>query len=130
MGFGGINQYKQNSIATAAPEELTLLLYNGAIKFMNIGKMKIEEKDIQGKNEALIRAQDIISELNYSLNMDYEISEGLRALYSFVLEKLIDANIENSIEDIDDAITVTKEMRETWVEVMKQVKNKSISANG
>ncbi len=130
MDLGAINQYKQNSIATATPEELTLLLYNGAIKYMNIAKIKIDEKNIQEKNSALIRAQDIISELNYSLDMEYEISENLRALYNFVLEKLIDANLENNTEYIDEALIIVKDMRETWVEVIKQVKNKSISANG
>lgn len=130
MDLGAINQYKQNSIATATPEELTLLLYNGAIKYMNIARIKIEEKNIQEKNSALIRAQDIISELNYSLDMNYEISENLRALYNFVLERLIDANLENNTEYIDEALSIVKDMRETWVEVIRQVKNKSVSANG
>lgn len=70
------------------------MLYDGAIKFMNIGKYHIENNNVVKAHDALIRAQDIIIELNSSLNMEYEVSENLRGgLYEFVLERLIDANI-------------------------------------
>lgn len=128
MSYRAMNQYKQNSISTASPEELTLMLYNGAIKFMNISKMGIEEEDIQKKNEALIRAQNIISELKHTLNMDYEISEEMSRLYDFILEKLIDANINKDIQSVDDALTIVYEMRDTWADVIKQVKNPAYKA--
>lgn len=128
MSYRAMNQYKQNSIVTASPEELTLMLYNGTIKFMNIAKLGIEEGDIQKKNEALIRAQNIINELKHSLDMDYEISEDMSLLYDFILDRLIDANINKDIVAVDDALSIVYEMRDTWVDVMKQVKNQAYKA--
>lgn len=100
------------------------MLYDGAIKFMNIGKYSMENKDIERTNSSLIRAQDIINELNYSLNMDYEISEELRDLYEFILSRLIDGNIGKDITAIEEALEITYSMRDTWKEVMQQVKQK------
>lgn len=128
MTYEALNKYKQNSIMTATPEELTLMLYDGAIKFMNIGKYSIENSELEKAHSSLIRAQDIILELNYSLDMNYEISKGLRELYEFVLSKLVDANINKDIKAIDDALVIVNDMRETWKEVMKQIKQKVYQA--
>lgn len=128
MSYQALNKYKQNSVTTATPEELTLMLYDGAIKFMNIGKYSIENKDIERTNSSLIRAQNIIAELNHSLNMDYEISKEMRDLYDFIMSKLVDANIEKDIGAIEDALDITYSMRDTWKEVIKQVKQKVYQA--
>lgn len=122
MSYQALNKYKQNTITTSSPEELTLMLYDGAIKFMNIGKYSIEKKDIERTNASLIRAQNIISELNFTLNMDYEISNEMRDLYDFITARLIDANIEKDIKAIEDALEITYEMRDTWKEAMKQIR--------
>lgn len=124
MTYNALNQYKQNAVFTATPEELTLMLYDGGIKFMNIAKYSIENNDVQRAHEALIRAQDIIIELNSSLNMEYEISTNFRRLYGFILDKLIDANIQKNMEPIDEALDILIEMRDTWKEAMQQVKKK------
>lgn len=128
MTYQALNTYKQNTVTTATPEELTLMLYDGAIKFMNIGKYSIENKDIERTHTSLMRAQDIINELNYSLNMDYDISKEMRVLYDFILSKLVDANIGKDIAAIDEALEITYEMRDTWKEVMQQVKQKVYQA--
>lgn len=128
MTYEALNKYKQNSIMTATPEELTLMLYDGAIKFMNIGKYSIENSELEKAHSSLIRAQDIILELNYSLDMNYEISKGIRGLYEFVLSKLVDANINKDAKAIDDAIIIVNDMRETWKEVIKQIKQKVYQA--
>lgn len=112
-------QYKQNSVMTASPQELTLMLYNGALKFIGQAKIYIEQKDIQKANESIIRAQDIINELNITLNMDYEVSTGLRSLYMYTLEKLVDANIYKDVKHLDEASEVVTELRDTWKEAMK-----------
>lgn len=122
MTYNALNQYKQNTVFTATPEELTLMLYDGAIKFMNIGKYNIENNNIAKSHEALMRAQDIIIELNSSLNMEYEISTNLRELYEFIMDKLIDANIHKQIEPIEEALEIVTEMRDTWKEAMLKVK--------
>lgn len=128
MTYEALNKYKQNSVSTATPEELTLMLYDGAIKFMNIGKYSIENKDLEKAHSSLIRAQDIILELNYSLDMNYDISKEIRELYNFVLSKLIDANINKDTKAIDEALVIVNDMRDTWKEVMKQIKQKVYQA--
>jgi flagellar secretion chaperone FliS len=124
MSYAALNKYKQNSVTTATPEELTLMLYDGAIKFMNIAKFSIEKKQMEKAHNSLVRAQDIINELNYSLDMKYEISEEMRKLYDFVISKLVDGNMQKDIKPIEDAIAITSDMRDTWKEVMKLVKQK------
>ena len=104
------------------------MLYDGAIKFMNIGKYSIENKDLEKAHSSLIRAQDIILELNYSLDMNYDISKELRELYSFILSKLVDANINKDTKAIDEALVIVNYMRDTWKEVMKQIKQKVYQA--
>ena len=69
--------YKQNSIFTASPEELTLMLYNGLIKFIMLSQKAIEDRDIQKAHESIIRAEDIILEFKATLDMQYELSNGL-----------------------------------------------------
>ncbi|MDU5079724.1 flagellar export chaperone FliS [Tissierella sp. P1] len=128
MTYQALNQYKQNAVLTATPEELTLMLYEGAIKFMNIGKYSIENKDMEKAHSSLLRAQDIILELNYSLDMNYDVSKGLRKLYDFVLTKLVDANINKDSKAIEEALTVVNDMRDTWKEVIKQIKQKVYQA--
>lgn len=128
MTYTALNKYKQSSISTATPEELTLMLYNGAIKFMNIAKYSIEKKEMEKAHNSLLRAQDIILELNYSLDMKYDISKEMRELYEFVMSKLVDGNISKDIKSIEEAIDITSEMRDTWKEVIKQVKQKLYKA--
>lgn len=122
MSYNALNQYKQNTVFTATSEELTLMLYDGAIKFINIGKLNIENKDTVKAHEALMRAQDIIIELNASLNMDYEISNNLRSIYDFIMERLVDGNIQKDIAPLDEALELLQELRDTWKEAMREVK--------
>ncbi len=124
MTYSALNQYKQNTVLTATPEELTLMLYDGAIKFMNIAKYSIKNNDKERAHKSLIRAQDIVVELNSTLNMDYEVSKNLETLYDFVIDKLIDANINKQGEPIDEALDILTELRDTWKEAMKDVRKK------
>ncbi len=111
-------KYKEQSVTTATPEELTLMLYNGCIKFINLAEVYIEEKDYAKSNLNIQKAQDIIQELNITLNMDYEISQNLRQLYTFVNEKLLDANIQKDKQALFDAKEIVSDLRDTWKEAM------------
>jgi flagellar biosynthetic protein FliS len=117
-------QYQEQSIMTASPGELTLMLYNGCIKFIKQAKLYIEEKDIEKANNAIIRAQDIIYELMSTLNMDYEISNNMMALYDYMNRRLIDANISKDIKVLDEVLNLTVEFRDTWMEVIKKTRNR------
>lgn len=122
--YNAYNQYKQNNILMASPEELTLMLYNGAVKFANQAILAIDEKNVPKAHEAIIRASDIISELNITLNMQYEISQNLRALYDFILDRLFNGNIKKDKKMIEEALTIITEMRDTWKEAMALAKKK------
>ncbi|MCU9612975.1 flagellar export chaperone FliS [Caldibacillus lycopersici] len=111
--------YKQNSVTTASPGELTLMLYNGCLKFINLAKHAIQAGNIPEKNSNLQKAQNIISELMATLNMDFEISKQMMALYDFVRRQLIEANIKNDIHALTDAEGIVTEFRDTWKEVIQ-----------
>lgn len=111
-------KYKEQSVNTATPEELTLMLYNGCIKFINIAELAMEDKDISKANENIQKAQAIINELNITLNMDIELSENLRTLYDFVNSRLVDANISKDKKPLEDAKSIVSDMRDTWKQAM------------
>ena len=113
------NAYKQNSVSTASPGELTLMLYNGCLKFIGKAKIAMEAKDIREKNYNIQRAQAIISELIITLNMNIEISKQLYPLYQYINRQLINANIKNDVEILNEVEGLVTEFRDTWKEVIK-----------
>ncbi|MDF2546595.1 MAG: flagellar export chaperone FliS [Anaerosolibacter sp.] len=112
------NQYKQNNIMQASPQELTLMLYNGAIKFTNLGIIGIDEKNIEKANNSILRARDIITELNITLDMNYDISKQLSALYNYILTLLLEANIRKERACLQEALDLITQLRDTWKEAM------------
>lgn len=125
-------QYQQNTIMTARPEDLTLMLYNGAIKFLNQAKLQIEAKDTQSIHNSITRTEDIIMELMGSLDMKYDIAKNLYSLYDFMIHHLIQANIhkyDGGEQYIDEVLKLLKDMRDTWEQAIKLSKtNQKISS--
>lgn len=117
--MNAFNAYKQNSVTTASPGELTLMLYNGCLKFLNKAKVAIAEKNIQERNNNIQRAQAIIAELMSTLNMDIEISKQMLPLYDYMNRRLTDANVKNDIAIIEEVEGLVTEFRDTWKEVIK-----------
>lgn len=118
-------QYQHNSIFTATPEELTLMLYNGIIKFLNQAKIQIKEKSIEGVHNNVVKAQNIITELSSTLDIEYEVSQNLSSLYYFMNSNLIQANLhkfDGGSEKIDQVLLLVKDLRDTWQEAMKIAK--------
>ncbi|NLH96717.1 MAG: flagellar export chaperone FliS [Clostridiaceae bacterium] len=122
--------YKQNAIMTASPEELTLMLYNGLIKFIMIARKAIEEKDVPRAHENIIRAQDIVNEFKASLNMQYEISHNLNMLYDYFLDRLLEANIRKDTAILDEVLRFVRELRDTWAQAMRIAKQQNKKAAG
>lgn len=114
--------YKQNSIFTASPEELTLMLYNGLIKFVMLSQKAIEDKDIQKAHESIIRAEDILMEFKATLDMQYELSNGLALLYDYMLDRLFEANMKKDTEILAEVLHFAKDLRDTWAQAMKLAK--------
>jgi len=102
----------------AKPEELTMMLYDGILKFLKQAKIYLDQKDIEKSSNALLRAEDIIVELNLTLNMDYEVSYSLRELYVFMNAQLVEANFKKDQAIIDKVLELATEMRDTWKEAM------------
>jgi len=111
--------YQQNSVTTASPGELTLMLYNGCLKFIKQAKVAIQEKEIEEKNTNIIKAQNIIRELMVTLNMDYEISKQMMPLYDYLLHQLIQANLKNDTAILDEVEGFVVEFRDTWKQVIQ-----------
>lgn len=111
-------KYKEQSINTATAEELTLMLYNGCIKFMNLADAFIEDRNYEQANINLQKAQDIIIELNITLNMDIPISKNLNQLYEYIEGRLVDANIRKNKGPLQEAKELVTELRDTWKEAM------------
>jgi flagellar protein FliS len=113
-------QYKNNSVLTASGPELTLMLYNGAIKFCNLAKEAIINKDIPKSHENIVKAENIIEELKLTLNKKYPISEEMDRMYTFINQLLIQANIKKDVQTLEDALSLIREFRDTWQEAMKK----------
>lgn len=114
--------YKANEILSAKPEELTLMLYEGIIRFIKQAKIFNEEKQIEKTSNAIIRAQNIITELRSTLDMEYEISKELDPLYEFMNRRLLEANINKDNSMMDEVLGLAVELRDTWKEAMKIAK--------
>ena len=111
--------YRQQRILNAPPEHLTLMLYNGCLKFIDDGREALEKKDYETANNMLQRAQRIISEFRLTLNFDYEISHQLLPLYNYIYDRLVEGNIRSDLAQIDEAKGIVTELRDAWVEAMK-----------
>jgi len=111
--------YQQNSINTASPAKLTLMLYDGAVKFCNIALEGIEEKDIQKAHTNIMKAEKIIVELRVSLDRKYKVWEDFDRVYDYVYRRLVEANMKKDPEILKEAMKHIKTMRDTWKEVMR-----------
>jgi len=111
--------YQTNSVTTALPQDLTLMLYEGLIKFSMLAKRAIEQKMIEQKNTNIQKAQAIVTELQLTLNQSIALSKDLNSLYDYMQTRLMDANVKNDLVAIDEVIGFAEEFRETWKEAMK-----------
>jgi flagellar secretion chaperone FliS len=116
--------YQQNSVLTATPQELTLMLYNGCVKFIKMAKRAMLEKNIQEKNTNIIKAQNIVNELRATLNLDIEISKNMDQLYEYMYARLIEANTKNDVEILEEVEVYARDMRDTWKQAMGLAKGK------
>ena len=117
-------QYNRNKVLTASPAELTLLLYEGAIKFCNIAAVAIEKNDMEKAHTNIVKAEMIIEEFQATLNHKYPVAEGFDKLYKYIYGLLVDANMRKDLEILEQATNELRGMRDTWKEVMKRAGSK------
>ena len=115
--------YRQQQVMTATPEALTLMLYNGAIKFINESIEASKKKEYEKANTSCIKAQNIISEFRLTLKMEYEISKNLLALYNYAYDRLVEGNMNEDISKLEEAKDILSELRDAWAQAMKAFKN-------
>lgn len=122
--------YQQNSLNTASPAELTLMLYNGCLKFIHQGKIAIQAKNIEEKNTNLVKAQKIIQEFMVTLNMDVPMSKDLMAMYDYLNRRLMEANLKNDVAILDEVSGFVTEYRDTWKQVIQLNRQKQFAQGG
>jgi len=110
--------YQSNQVTTATPADLTLMLYNGAIKFIKQTKSAIEAKDVVKAHESSLKVQNILYELMSTLNNDYEISKEFIKLYEYMLKRTIEANVRKDIAILDEVEDFFVQFRDSWKEAM------------
>ncbi|HXH59827.1 MAG TPA: flagellar export chaperone FliS [Fimbriimonadaceae bacterium] len=122
MAYSSIDQYRKSSVSSASPLQLVVLLYDGALRFMEAGKHAMIQRDVYRQNESLTKAQRIVCELLSTLDLDKggEIAQNLASLYTYVYNRLVQANIEDKPELVDEAMAVMSELRESWVELERE----------
>ena len=122
--------YQTNSVNTASPGELTLMLYNGCLKFIKAARVAIESKQIQARHENLLKAQNIINELRSTLNMDVAISKNMMAMYEYIYTRLVEANTKNDASILDEVEELVTEFRDTWKQAIQLNRQKQFSSGG
>ncbi|MHA7138067.1 flagellar export chaperone FliS [Rossellomorea arthrocnemi] len=122
--------YQNNSVNTASPGELTLMLYNGSLKFIHIAKKAIEEKNIELKNTNIQKTQAIVNELMVTLNTDLEVSQNLMSLYDYINRRLTDANIKNDVAILEEVEGLITDFRDTWKQVIQLNRQKQHAGQG
>ncbi|MDK2807593.1 MAG: flagellar secretion chaperone FliS [Clostridiales bacterium] len=126
MAFNAASVYQKTNVYTASPAELTLMLYDGAVKFCNMALLALEKQDMEKCNYNIQKAKAIIVEFRSTLDFKYEVSHDFDRVYDYIYWVLTQANIKKDPELLNEALKRIREMRDTWKEVMK--KTKTVSA--
>ena len=117
-------QYNNSKVLTASPAELTLMLYDGAIKFCNIAEMAVENKEIEKAHENITKVQRIVDYLRQTLDMKYAVAQDFERVYSYLSQRLVEANIKKDKEILEEVNEHLRSVRDTWKEVMRINKEK------
>ena len=119
MVINPYQKYQDSSIKTATGPELTLMLYNGAIKFCNIAIEAIENNNMNKAHENIVRVEDIILELRITLDRKYPIALEMDLLYDYIYNTLVEGNVQKDKLKIEEACGLIRNYRDAWQEAMK-----------
>ena len=124
------NAYKQTAVTTASREQVLIMLYEGAIKYLKKAAECTQTKDLAGKGVAVGKAHDIINELSNSLdfNVGGDIAKNLERLYAFMIEQITRGNLENDPTKFDQARKLLENLLEGWKGAIEQVKQQKVNA--
>ena len=119
----GYAVYQNNKIQTASPAELTLMLYEGAIKFCNIAIVACENQEIEKAHINITKVINIIQEFQATLNFKYPVAKDFNNVYVYVKDRLVEANVKKDKDILEEVLEHLRTMRDTWKEVMRLTKN-------
>ena len=122
--------YQENSVTQSTPGELTLMLYNGCLKFLNQAKKGIDTNNIELRNTNIQKAQAIIREFMVTLDQSIPVSESMINLYEYMNNRLIEANVKNDASIVEEVIGYTTEFRDTWKQVIQINRQKQYGKPG
>ena len=115
----GYAQYNNSKVMTASPAELTLMLYEGAIRFCNMAINGIEQKDIEKSHNNIVKAENIIDYPQATLDMKYPVAEHFNDIYNYLQQRLVQANLKKDVEILQEVCEHIRSVRDTWKEVMR-----------
>lgn len=118
-------QYTNSKVLTASPAELTLMLYDGAIKFCNIAIEAIKENQVEKAHTNIVKAENIIDYLRTTLDMKYEVAQDFERMYLYISDRLVEANFKKDIEIVEEVNIHLHAIRDTWKEVMRLNKERT-----
>ncbi|MCL2574437.1 MAG: flagellar export chaperone FliS [Defluviitaleaceae bacterium] len=122
------DKYRNNAVFTATKEELTLMLYDGALKFCNQAIVALEGKNYEKTHELILRVENIVREFQITLDMKYEISKQLNLIYDYLYTRLVSANMGKDVSILEEVRDHLRSLRDTWKEAMKLARQQSPSA--
>lgn len=110
------NAYKKNEVMTASKKKLVILLYEGAAKNLKLAKLALGDRNFEKTNRSIQKAQDILAELMSTLNFEEggDIAKNLMALYQYMYQKTVSANVAKDPQPLDEVIGYLEELRDTW----------------
>lgn len=120
----GYAAYANSKIMTATPAELTLMLYDGAIKFCNIAVVAIEENEIEKAHQNIVKVEHIIEEFQITLDHKYPVAKDFDNVYNYLMQRLREANLKKDKEILEEVLGHLRTMRDTWKEVMRLAHSK------
>ncbi|PYI51184.1 flagellar export chaperone FliS [Paenibacillus flagellatus] len=115
------NKYLENSIQTASPAQLLVMLCDGGIRFCKLAIDDIRKNDLGAAHEHIFKAQDIVSEFVITLDQTAPIANDLLRIYDYMIYRLIHANTKKDIEALEEVMGFLKELKETWVQAAKLI---------
>ncbi|GGA67225.1 flagellar export chaperone FliS [Ornithinibacillus halotolerans] len=122
--------YQNNAVNTASGGELTLMLYNGCLKFIKQAMKDVQEKNYENKNTNIQKAQAIIQELIVTLDQNADISKQIMPLYNYMYQRLMEANMKNDLDILEEVQGLVTEFRDTWKQVILLNRKKQYTQGG
>ncbi len=126
MAYNAARAYGNNRVNTASPAELTLMLYEGAVKFCNIAIVALEKKDYETTNTNIQKCRNIVVELTSTLNHKYPVAEDFKRMYDYIFALLVEANMKKDLEILNRALDELRSMRDIWKEIMSKTKGPQV----